>query len=447
MKKFKSVILLLSAASLIITIYLFNQRFIYDRLYTAPLLFSFLFLYSFYILNFNKYRFSNKFIVFFLLISSFAETYGRLTIPPLHVSKELSAIIDKTDVADMDQKLIDHTYAVALGEVSFYGDGVRSITFPANFKSEILNTNAHGFRSRYDIFKPKEIDDEFRVIILGGSAPFGWQAPSDEDVISEIIEKKLNEEGQAKVKVYNLSVPTGHSSIDANIMGSYVTQMQPDLLLILGGPSDLKGAISRQKNISNAATAWIHGRSAFSYNVKMLINSASVLVKKAISIFYVTSFIDIKSQVSDDRFKSIQKNIDEYTKNLKVIYSIAEFMNIQAYTFHLPTQISTQYYNYLSKVLPVTDTKAFEAFKKAAPLNFAHRIEKQEVNIREIIGQLGRYGSTYIDLTKMFTNWDKKVYVEGFYDEGLFVSDSHWSKIGTDLVAQEIIQHIKPLIE
>ena len=94
--------------------------------------------------------------------------------------------------------------------------------------------NFHLNQHKPDIIVPKP-EDEFRVMVFGESAADGWLANGFSLWMERLLAGKTNEK---RVKVYNLAVPSTHSSI---IRDWYfpAMNMQPDLVVIYMGNNEI----------------------------------------------------------------------------------------------------------------------------------------------------------------------------------------------------------------
>jgi len=97
--------------------------------------------------------------------------------------------------------------------------------------------NSLGFRGP-DIEVPKP-SGVFRIVFIGGSAPFSSRVADDAGTISAQTQRKLRDLGYRRVEVVNAAVP-GYSTAEALAMLQFrVLEISPDLIIVYEGMNDL----------------------------------------------------------------------------------------------------------------------------------------------------------------------------------------------------------------
>lgn len=112
-----------------------------------------------------------------------------------------------------------------------------------SFSSKNLNINEYGFRGTKFSLKKKNPKD-FRILMFGSSALFGWPNSSDNETISsylqDILNKKINQENKniENYEVLNLSVKS-YNAIQDYINYLIVSQfIEHDMVIIYNGHND-----------------------------------------------------------------------------------------------------------------------------------------------------------------------------------------------------------------
>lgn len=89
--------------------------------------------------------------------------------------------------------------------------------------------------------KPK---GEIRVAVLGASMVFGSSPSKPEDLIP-LLEKELQKKGGRRVKVYNFGIPESTARQNLNRLVLDILPTQPDIVVSLGGGTDMTSLESR----------------------------------------------------------------------------------------------------------------------------------------------------------------------------------------------------------
>jgi hypothetical protein len=106
------------------------------------------------------------------------------------------------------------------------------------------STNSDGFRSRE--FYPKINDGTYRVMILGDSFVWGYNA-HDHETLGVNLEKILKEKIGANVEVYSLGVPSYSGIIYKGIARTFFDILKPDLIIVAIDQNDFFDDQIREK--------------------------------------------------------------------------------------------------------------------------------------------------------------------------------------------------------
>ena len=110
-----------------------------------------------------------------------------------------------------------------------------------NIKNPLPKVENNSFGFRCDEFeKILKLNREVRKIVLvGGSAAWGFGASSNKKTIAGCLEKKLNENSSFKYKVINLSIVNQTQTQDLQILMWLLPILKPNLVIHYGGWNEL----------------------------------------------------------------------------------------------------------------------------------------------------------------------------------------------------------------
>ena len=105
-----------------------------------------------------------------------------------------------------------------------------------NQLTETYSINEHGFRGEsFDFVKG---NDEYRIIMVGGSTTFGLGSTSNDQTIPSHLESILNEKFQKNIKVINAGVIASTSRSEVYYIQNHLIKFQPDLIIVFDGYND-----------------------------------------------------------------------------------------------------------------------------------------------------------------------------------------------------------------
>ena len=359
-------------------------------------------------------------------------------------SKKIISSPEQEKLYNEQLKINDH-YGSAYVRSDYYGDGVRSLRLPANYSSYSLNTNSLGFRGKEFQKKKKK-----RILVFGGSSAFGWQASDGSKSFCGFLEDRFSKNGE-DYDVLNLAVPTGNSAMDINIIGNYVLDLEPDLVVFLTGHNDLNGSVYNHRKYGDFATKWLHGRTSFQYNVEQLKDSTSNLILKSFQKFILVDrlikYVNKKKNENFGEINELQKDqyykfLDTYIKNMSKIYALLNQFDSDVIVFHQPIS-AIQLHRFSNKrELADFDNILLDSIKDSQ--FWESNVLNHEKKIEKIAKSAKAHGVEYIDFNYVFDNWEKNV--RGIHVEdtnSLYVSFAHWTTIGNKLLSDEAYEIIK----
>ncbi|MCA8956420.1 MAG: hypothetical protein KDC87_10125 [Planctomycetes bacterium] len=118
----------------------------------------------------------------------------------------------------------------------------------ATYLGTTTRISSQGWRSpEFAVPKPPDV---FRVLLLGGSVPFGWGVEQG-DEFPRVVERLLNERraaGAKRVEVINTGVPGWKLHDEGKLLLTEGFGWQPDLVLLLLVATDAPGHVTQQRS-------------------------------------------------------------------------------------------------------------------------------------------------------------------------------------------------------
>lgn len=118
-------------------------------------------------------------------------------------------------------------------------------------------TGKHGFFTEIDVDNPPpKQKNEFRIILIGGSAAQGWGAQYVKDMVYQSLERRLNEKlksNNIKVSILNLAMAGSITYQNYSALNVWGHNFDPDLILSYSGGNDLLVPVALG---SDAPMAW-----------------------------------------------------------------------------------------------------------------------------------------------------------------------------------------------
>lgn len=119
-----------------------------------------------------------------------------------------------------------------------------------NQSSNSININSEGFRgSEFSAIKEQ---NDFRIIMLGGSTMFGTGATSDDTTIPGYLQSFFDESQlDNKIEVINAGIQGADSNTELKLIENKLLQFSPDLVIIYDGWNDLRSNQTPTKLLKN----------------------------------------------------------------------------------------------------------------------------------------------------------------------------------------------------
>jgi len=141
------------------------------------------------------------------------------------------------------------------------GDWISFRSFTPNIKGAYITTNDFGFRSEIDLKKmilraqSNKKNGRKNILLLGGSTAFGLGATENSKTISSLLNTALTKEG---FEVFNLAQAGYTSFMQLFILSNIGVHFQSDMILILGGYSDVYHLAYKPKGGEMTIGLWDH---------------------------------------------------------------------------------------------------------------------------------------------------------------------------------------------
>lgn len=347
------------------------------------------------------------------------------------------------------QSVIDFAYQPLTQQMEFIPDGIRMIKMPSNYRSGPVNTNSLGYRGPE--FGPKP-DGVFRIVMMGDSGLFGWNAPNDTSTIPAQLEKILNTHlgALARFEVLNLGVPSGVSNFHVPVFATYGQELDPDFLIMFLGLNDLGGSnVTMAQSFSQRLKRYV-SLHTFSSQLKHFVReiaSAFHLMAKRLhsySALYQALFPPKKSWVGDNISAASQQAsrfdiyAGVYLENLERIYRLSRKLNIDFATVEQP---SMRLGLSLGTNLSPLDRERKEGFMNNFAGAWRDGTEKYESVVRLGDQLARRYGGVHLGLSNIFAQHQGPMVQGRFVGQppnAIFVTDAHYSGYGLNLIANQI---------
>ncbi len=350
------------------------------------------------------------------------------------------------------QSEIDGDYNPITMRVEFIPDGIRVLKLPSNYRTPAVNTNSLGFRGGE--FGAKR-DGVFRIIVMGDSGLFGWNAPDDYSTIPAQLQKILNDRigGAKRFEVLNMGIPSGISTFHYATFATYGQSLDPDFLIMFLGLNDLGGSnVAMPATFSERMKRYL---SLYSFKAQVLhlfretASTLDLILRRLRSYKAIVdalappkkSFVgDTIEAAADDA--NFQRYADVYMTNLERIYRLANKLDIGFATFEQPSlQLGLAHGTALSP----RDLARRDEERRDHADRWRNLTEKYPDIVARGGGIARRYGGEHYGLADMLARHDGPMYQSrfaGYPENSLFVTGAHYTRFGLNLIAEEIYARI-----
>ncbi len=284
-----------------------------------------------------------------------------------------------------------------------------------NQVTETYSINEYGFRGKnFDFIKK---DDEYRIIMVGGSTTFGLGSTSDNYTIPAHLESILNEKFQKNIQVINAGVIAATSSSEVYYIKKHLIKFDPDLIIVFDGYNDA----------FNIKLDDINPEDEFASNLNL--SPFQLFVR--------------------DNFKFFA------TPNLIFLYTYDHFQN-QYLTNEIKIQNTQKWLERWNKTCNFSHENNFELFIMVQPMIGTSDRELTEIekNIKEKGKYSIQYPKTFEFLNHLGDNIDSLScphadlrYTFDGIEEQVFHSPVHTGDKQNKIIANKIFEHIETIIQ
>jgi lysophospholipase L1-like esterase len=161
-----------------------------------------------------------------------------------HKKDLLARIAENPDFTDIDvpSYVSEMQELVKMGNKKDISSWISFRTFTPNLSGKYINTNDFGMRSKLALSdmiqkaRSNKVSGVKNVILIGGSAAFGYGSVDDDQTISGFLSSFLKKE---EYQVFNLAQGGYTSYMELFIMSTLGIYFEPDIIIVLDGYADV----------------------------------------------------------------------------------------------------------------------------------------------------------------------------------------------------------------
>jgi lysophospholipase L1-like esterase len=298
--------------------------------------------------------------------------------------------------------------------------------------SVAINSDGH----RGNEFKKEKDADTFRIIIIGGSAAWGYGSSSNKNSLSYKIEKYISDlKLNKKTEVYNFS-ENGYSSSQELILWREIINYNPDLVIQYTGYNDAYTGFLKLDPGWNHP--FIKENILIKDNFKIIKELAQIEVKKIIdkskliaSINFISNFVQEKIDQEHSYNTKSYTDIDDisqlFIENISLSSQIAAANDIELIVVIQPTLFDTQ------KELKIEEENIVKNFENDFPnsinyFNNVYKLMKEKLKKNEI---------KFYDGSDLLNKTNENIYIDLVHNNDL----------GQDVIASKIFEIIKNIYD
>lgn len=289
-----------------------------------------------------------------------------------------------------------------------------------NFRSDTVNINSEGLRGPE--IGPK-LPGSYRIAVVGGSAVFGGEVPTDDSTFTGLLEKKLNREGRARFDVINAGVPAYVSMQEVILLADRVIGYNPDVIVIFDGFNDVLTSLRRDRRPNYP---WW-----FSEIEKLYYTSISKLfLEKKLKKYRPTKLLLnwIENKKNDKKIITVSmEQVAFYRRNIDLMCHLAKSYGIDVVLVFQPVALYKENLSGSeSDMIGRLDPDYKKALRKMCDLEKTAMSEVAKAN-----------NVTFVDGTLFFKG----------ISEDIFIDEVHFNQKGHSIVADYLIDFLKPVIK
>ena len=225
-------------------------------------------------------------VIFFVLLEGGARTYEFFNLDCHFVDTQP---MKNLDYLSLRQLCLD------FNSVAYENASIMLISPNQNFPTIEINSN--GFRGP-EIQEIKS-DENYRIIVIGGSTIFGAGSTSDDTTIPALLQKRFNElEYGFNIEVINAGIVSANSISEKFYIENYLLDLKPNLFIVYDGWNDSEDRITDETLVIDNE------------------NSADSLFKFRNFPYYRTPFVIYDIVNSSSQEKTYPQENDDKTEQL-----------------------------------------------------------------------------------------------------------------------------------
>lgn len=284
-----------------------------------------------------------------------------------------------------------------------------------NQQFETISINSHGFRG-------DEISDEknedYRIIIIGGSTVFGAGSSSDQTTIPAYLEEFFKQSNfESNIEIINGGIPSAYSYTEEYLMKNSIVNLKPDLVIVYDGGNDAAGRYVEEYKIPGIANVKKESLSFFDTIKQFVLN---VDYKTPIVITQIISGIGSNFPIDDVTKK---KTVESWENRLENICEHNEINGISTIIAIQPLVGNGEKPLSKDELAIVKSEKHKETF-----------LIREEMS--KSVDKLSETCDVVVDLKNIFDNVDEPI----FYDH------VHTSDKGNYIISERIFEKSLPVV-
>ena len=354
-------------------------------------------------------------ILLLVILFSFeglATVYDYLFVTECHFTN--SEAVNHLDISTKRQICYDFR------NMNFVNSPFRTLVPNQHFPT--LNVNEDGFRGAE--IKNQNIENSYRIFVVGGSTTFGTGSTSDDTTIPGFLQKKFNSANLSfEVEVINAGVSGGFSTSESLLVKEKLIDYDPDLLIIYDGWNDVKSDETQRAyattQISNSTSA----ENNFLYDFFGIIYSNTKTRGIISSILF-----DIDSSMGKARYpfdnSEISKNVNNWKENWIAICELGKEKDFEVLLTIQP--------------IPGSSNRTLSQFAKKFFISY---------DTEKVLSALGQFANELQDLEKYCSKTADLRNVFDGIETPLYTDYAHISDFGNEIVAQKLFELSLPIVK
>lgn len=366
-------------------------------------------------------------ILFLVVILSVVEIISRVTLDVVDPRSSYcidtviqSQIYPKLSYSNIEQLCRDY---YSMKSYNLYTESYSYVANAPNQHTTTFNINSDGLRG-HELILEKE-NNTYRIFILGGSTIFGQLSTSDNTSIPGYLEQAFVDfKPGYNIEVINAGIGGATSYHETQLIKNKLLDYAPDLIIVYDGWNDL----NYPETISN------DGEIPFFYQIHRQISELDDYYKTPRFIDSVISFLDNRlneklhstNTVSDEgsQITNVSKKIDLWKSRWSEICKIGKTNGFDTIITLQPVLESGK------KQLTDWEKNAIDRVRYSS-------IAPSYPSFRDALSELNSECTLTADLSNVFDDIDETI----FYDIG------HMGDSGNIIIAQNLFELSKPIID